>query len=210
MAHPLAQNGFPSISTFPRLPADQEGRRAGLRHVRIHGILGVLHDGRGGLCGIGEHIKELDFGSLLERNSAPRVGAECTLQQIRGNAAPHEGHLRALHVPQLLPGQVANTFTTTGDLFEASPSASRRTRRGVPAEPAGGVRGVGKTPVGAYCNTPLRASPPKSPSPAELERGTWSAGGDVFPLPGFAGGPGGGAFRTRGAAEQRPYRRTES
>ena len=41
-----------------------------------------------------------------------------------------------------------------------------------------------------------QASPPQSPSPAELERGTLIAGWDVFPFPGFAGEEaGGGAFR---------------
>ncbi len=41
--------------------------------------------------------------------------------------------------------------------------------------------------VGAYGNTPLQASPPQSPSPAELERGTLTASWGVFPLPGLAG-----------------------
>jgi len=120
--HPLSQNGFAVHFDIP--PAFQPIKRVGEQGFgtcSIHTILGVLHDGRGGLCGIGEHVKELDFGSLLEPGSVRRVWEQnTTLQQIRENVPRHMKGIcgRCMFRNYCLGKCIANTFTATGDLFE--------------------------------------------------------------------------------------------
>ncbi len=84
----------------------------------------MLHDGRAGLCGIGEHVKELDFGSLLEPGAVRRVWEQnVTLQAIRENVPRRLKGIcgRCMFRNYCLGKCVANTFTSTGDLFEGFP-----------------------------------------------------------------------------------------
>jgi radical SAM protein with 4Fe4S-binding SPASM domain len=48
----------------PAFKSLKEIRTQGFGTCGILGILGVLHNGHAGLCGIGLHVKELDFGDL--------------------------------------------------------------------------------------------------------------------------------------------------
>ncbi len=61
------ESGFPvHFDVPPAFRTLKDISQHGLNTCGILHILGVLHNGHAGLCGIGEHHKELDFGNLLE------------------------------------------------------------------------------------------------------------------------------------------------
>lgn len=123
--HPSVQDGFLLAFDVPPAFVDfHEIGQRGFGTCGILGILGVLHDGRAGLCGIGEHVKELDFGSLLEPGAVRRIWEETeTLHQIRERVPTGLKGIcsRCMMRNYCLGKCVANTFTTTGDLFEGFP-----------------------------------------------------------------------------------------
>jgi SynChlorMet cassette radical SAM/SPASM protein ScmF len=89
----------------------------------IHGILGVLHDGRGGVCGIGEHVKELDFGNLLEQGVKKVWEENEILQTIRAKV-PNElqGICRRCMLKQYCLGKcVAHTYYHSQNVFSGFP-----------------------------------------------------------------------------------------
>ena len=104
----------------PAFKSLDEIKKKGFGTCGILGILGVLHDGRGGLCGIGEHVKELDFGSLLEPGAVKRMWEEnAVLNSIR-EYIPHQlkGICGRCMVKNYCLGKcVADTYVKTGDLF---------------------------------------------------------------------------------------------
>jgi len=99
-------------------------RRDGLGTCGILTILGLLHDGRAGLCGIGEHVPALDFGSLLAPGAVRRVweGNE-TLLALRRDLPGRLGGVcgRCLWRNYCLGKCVAHNFTQAGDLLAGHP-----------------------------------------------------------------------------------------
>ena len=135
MMHSSVKNGFPVyFDVPPAFKSFSEIGQRGFGTCGILGILGVLHDGRAGLCGVGEHVKELDFGNLLEPGAVRRIWEENeTLNQIREHVPTGLKGIcsRCMMRNYCLGKCVANTFTTTGDLFEGFPFCEQAYQEGL-------------------------------------------------------------------------------
>ena len=96
-----------------------EIRRRGPNTCGILGILGVLHNGHASLCGIGEVVKELDFGDLTVLG-VKRIWEETPLlRQLRQQVPRGLGGVcaRCLLKHYCLGKCLAHTYSETGDLF---------------------------------------------------------------------------------------------
>jgi len=100
-----------------------------LHEIRTHGfgtcgilsILGVLHNGHAGLCGIGLHIKELDFGDLKTLGIKQIWEENAVLNSIRENLPQNlEGICGRCALRFYCLGKcIANTYNTKQNLFGA-------------------------------------------------------------------------------------------
>lgn len=99
----------------------------------IMGILGMLHDGSAGLCGIGEKVADMNFGSLIDGDIEKIWRENVFLQQIRerfpGNLGGVCGRCRMkMHCGGKC---LAHTFVSTGSLTEGFPFCEEALRCGL-------------------------------------------------------------------------------
>ncbi len=92
---------------------------SGLETCAILNIIGILHNGRAGLCGIGEHVKELDFGDVFEHGIRKIWEENEILKQIREKIPEHiEGICgRCMFRNYCLGKCIAQTYYKTKNLF---------------------------------------------------------------------------------------------
>jgi SynChlorMet cassette radical SAM/SPASM protein ScmF len=100
-----------------------------LKEIRTHGfgtcgilyILGVLHNGHAGLCGIGLHVKELDFGDLKTLGIKQIWEENAILNSIRENLPSNlEGICGRCALRSYCLGKcIANTYNIKQNLFGA-------------------------------------------------------------------------------------------
>lgn len=98
-------------------------RDNGLGCCGLLGILGLLHDGTAGLCGIGEQVPEMNFGSVLNGGLQKIWQENPFLQQIRGS---FPGNLHGIcgrcRMKMHCGGKcLAHTYVTTGSLIKGFP-----------------------------------------------------------------------------------------
>lgn len=101
----------------------------------IFTILGVLHDGSTGLCGIGEKVSELNFGSPLDENNSLKQIWEDNpvLNRIRENV-PHnlKGICAKCKMKHYCLGKcMAHTYVASGDLLSGFPFCEEAYREGI-------------------------------------------------------------------------------
>lgn len=116
---------------FKSLP---EIRENSLGTCGILNILGILHDGTAGLCGIGEHVADMNFGSLLEPGALRRVWVEnAVLGSIRENLPENLGGIcgQCMFKHYCLGKCVAHTYTSEGSLFEGFPFCQQAYEQGL-------------------------------------------------------------------------------
>jgi SynChlorMet cassette radical SAM/SPASM protein ScmF len=118
------QNGFRVILDVPAaFQSLREISSHGLCSCGVLNMLGVLHNGRAGLCGIGEHVKALDFGNLLDLG-VRRVWEENeVLLSLRQNVPQNLSGIcgRCMLKRYCLGKCLAQTYCETGDLFQGYP-----------------------------------------------------------------------------------------
>jgi len=122
--HVTGNNGFRVILDLP--PAFlslQEIGKHGLCSCGILNMLGVLHNGRAGLCGIGEHLKALDFGDLLNLGVRKVWEENEVLLSLRRNVPQNLSGIcgRCMFRRYCLGKCLAQTYYETGNLFEGYP-----------------------------------------------------------------------------------------
>ncbi|MCU0918356.1 MAG: PqqD family peptide modification chaperone [Planctomycetes bacterium] len=114
---PVPTNGFQLYFDLPPalLPL-RDIVHNGITTCGIMGILGVLHNGHAGLCGIGEHVPEMDFGDLRHVSIKEVWENHPTLTTLREKVpAGLEGICgRCIFRNVCLGKCVANTFHATG------------------------------------------------------------------------------------------------
>lgn len=95
--------------------------RNGVGSCGILGILGLLHNGHAGLCGIGEHVPEMDFGDLRKESVSAVWRYHPTLVALREKIpAGLQGICgRCIFRNVCLGKCVANTFHAIGNLYGA-------------------------------------------------------------------------------------------
>ncbi|MGV8038669.1 MAG: radical SAM protein [Thermoanaerobaculaceae bacterium] len=117
---PLPQNGFRTFFDLPPalLPL-RDILRNGVGTCGILGILGLLHNGHAGLCGIGEHVPEMDFGDLRQVSIKEVWETHPTLVTLREKVpAGLQGICgRCIFRNACLGKCVANTFHAIGELY---------------------------------------------------------------------------------------------
>ncbi|MBU1109725.1 MAG: radical SAM protein [Candidatus Riflebacteria bacterium] len=99
----------------------------------IMGILGLLHDGSAGLCGIGEKIPEMNFGSVLNGGLTKIWQENKFLQQIReGFPRNLQGVCGRCRMKMHCGGKcLASTFAATGSLVAGFPFCEEALRSGL-------------------------------------------------------------------------------
>ena len=105
----------------PAFKSLKEIRTRGFGTCGILSILGVLHNGHAGLCGIGLHVKELDFGDLRTLGIKRIWEENPILNSIRKNL-PHnlEGICGQCTLRYYCLGKcIANTYNSSKNLFGA-------------------------------------------------------------------------------------------
>lgn len=105
----------------------------GLGCCGILGILGLLHDGTAGLCGIGEKVAEMNFG-LVGADGLEKIWHENPfLQQIRSSfPGDLHGVCARCRMKMHCGGKcLAHTYVTTGSLIEGSPFCEEALRLGI-------------------------------------------------------------------------------
>ena len=105
----------------PAFKSLKEIRTHGFGTCGILGILGVLHNGHAGLCGIGLHIEELDFGDIKTLGIKQIWEENAILNSIRENL-PHnlEGICGRCTLRFYCLGKcIAKTYNTKQNLFGA-------------------------------------------------------------------------------------------
>lgn len=117
----------------PALKSLSDLRRNNMGVCGIIGILGLLHDGSAGLCGIGEKIPEMNFGSVLDGGLEKIWTENSFLQQIRES---FPGNLRGVcsrcRMKMHCGGKcMAHTFVATGSLVEGFPFCEEALRLGL-------------------------------------------------------------------------------
>ena len=119
---PESENGFKLYFDLPPalLPL-RDIVRNGVGTCGILGILGVLHNGHAGLCGIGEHLPELDFGDLRQVSIKQVWETHPTLVTLREKLPAGLGGIcgRCIFRNACLGKCVANTFHAIGKLYGA-------------------------------------------------------------------------------------------
>ncbi len=105
----------------------------GIGACGIMGILGLLHDGTAGLCGIGEKVEAMNFGSLLNGSIEDVWRENPFLKQIRekfpGNLGGVCGRCRMkMHCGGKC---LAQTYIFTGSLTEGFPFCEEALRCGL-------------------------------------------------------------------------------
>jgi len=85
-----SENGLRLIFDVPPafVPIKKIMSSGGVETCGILGILGVLHNGDGALCGIGENVPEMNFGSLLD-GGVKRVWVENETLKLLRREVPH-------------------------------------------------------------------------------------------------------------------------
>lgn len=119
---PVPANGFRIFFDLPPalLPL-RDIVRNGVGTCGILGILGLLHNGHAGLCGIGEHLPELDFGDLRSVSIKEVWESHPTLATLREKVPAGLGGIcgRCIFRNACLGKCVANTYHATGELYSA-------------------------------------------------------------------------------------------
>ncbi|RKZ06877.1 hypothetical protein DRQ25_12940 [Candidatus Fermentibacteria bacterium] len=105
----------------PAFKSLKEIRTNGFGTCGILNILGVLHNGHAGLCGIGLHIKELDFGDLRTLGIKQIWEENTVLNSIREKLPRNlEGICGRCALRFYCLGKcIANTYNNTQSLFGA-------------------------------------------------------------------------------------------
>ncbi len=96
-------------------------------------ILGILHDGSAGLCGIGERVSELNFGFPLEVGIDKIWNENPMLNRLRADFPNNLGGICRLckMKAHCLGKCVAQTYSKTGDLLNGFPFCEEARRLGV-------------------------------------------------------------------------------
>jgi SynChlorMet cassette radical SAM/SPASM protein ScmF len=117
----------------PAFKSLSEIRQHGSGTCGILNILGVLHNGHGGVCGIGEHVEELDFGDLLELGVRQVWEENEVLGKIRANVPHNLGGIcgRCIFRNYCLGKCLAHTYYSTQDLFEGFPFCEQALAQGL-------------------------------------------------------------------------------
>jgi len=103
----------------PAFKSLQEIKTDGFGTCGILNILGVLHNGRGSLCGIGEQVAVFDFGDLLELGVRKVWEENALLQELRSNLPDNLRSIcgKCMLKRYCLGKCVARTYYEQGDLF---------------------------------------------------------------------------------------------
>ncbi len=119
---PTSNNGFRILFDLPPalLPLGDIVRN-GIGTCGILGILGLLHNGHAGLCGIGEHVQEMDFGDLRNESISKVWNQNPTLIALREKVPSGLQGIcgRCIFRNTCLGKCVANTFHAIGNLCGA-------------------------------------------------------------------------------------------
>lgn len=126
----------PMITFFDIPPAFKslgELADAGPGSCGILGILGILHDGTAGLCGIGEKVPEMNFGSVLDGNLKKIWNDNPVLQKVRSHFPGNlNGVCGRCCLKMYCGGRcMAHTYVATGLIESGNPFCEEALRLGL-------------------------------------------------------------------------------